>query len=248
MPISYKYKGKWVTRESFIYKNKKWYNLLNRYHKVDTTWNPVYKYNWSISNWTACSAACDGGIQTRVVNCMRNGSIVEDRYCVGAEQGAVPIRQQTCNTQMCWFPINITVSWDDNFALYLWRRSDNGITTLYKTGGGKHGGYAWGAYGNTFNYSLASNEFPLRVIVSGINVSHGGGPRHLRSYGANSQSSNGCGSPCFVFLQVEKNGTLSKIDGHDFLYWRSCPGGAQVGTYTATNPWTNNGTIVNCFQ
>ncbi len=30
------------------------------------------QYYWTVSDWGACSAACDGGVQTRAVSCMNS--------------------------------------------------------------------------------------------------------------------------------------------------------------------------------
>ncbi len=58
------------------------------------TTNPYY---WNTSAWSACSAACGGGQQTRSVFCQTTTGIAADTLCTAAK----PALTQSCNTQSC---------------------------------------------------------------------------------------------------------------------------------------------------
>jgi len=56
---------------------------------------------WQVSEWSACSHACAGGIKTRKVECVlkEDLSYLNDAVC--AKISAKPATQQNCNTQSC---------------------------------------------------------------------------------------------------------------------------------------------------
>ncbi|XP_078380418.1 A disintegrin and metalloproteinase with thrombospondin motifs 6-like isoform X1 [Oculina patagonica] len=56
---------------------------------------------WDVSEWSSCSHACAGGIQTRKVECVlkEDMSYLNDAVC--AQISAKPDTQQACNTQSC---------------------------------------------------------------------------------------------------------------------------------------------------
>jgi hypothetical protein len=59
-----------------------------------------YTYSWEISNWSQCSAGCDGGIKTRTVSCLRSdGVFVSDASCPTPK----PNEEEACNTQACTY-------------------------------------------------------------------------------------------------------------------------------------------------
>ncbi|XP_077987002.1 cubilin-like [Glandiceps talaboti] len=62
---------------------------------------PVYAY--AEGPWSFCSVTCDGGQQSRTVECIEttaNNAVVDDSNCVDA-QLTKPSEQQTCNTESC---------------------------------------------------------------------------------------------------------------------------------------------------
>jgi len=66
---------------------------------------PTYTYSFVYSGWSACSATCGGGTQTRSVSCQRNdGATVANSYC-----GTPGSTSQSCNTAAC--PTNYTWSY-----------------------------------------------------------------------------------------------------------------------------------------
>jgi len=55
-------------------------------------------YSFSYGSWSACSASCGGGTQTRSASCVRSdGATVSNSYC------GTPTTSQSCNTQACSF-------------------------------------------------------------------------------------------------------------------------------------------------
>jgi len=59
-------------------------------------------YNWSTTAWVACNASCDGGYQSRTVQCVNNAQspapVVPDASCTASTQ---PAAAQTCNSVAC---------------------------------------------------------------------------------------------------------------------------------------------------
>src|SRR5678816_1528807 len=55
-------------------------------------------YTWIAGAFGTCSAVCGGGLQSRVVACVRSdGVLVEDNSCTSPR----PDAQQACNVQSC---------------------------------------------------------------------------------------------------------------------------------------------------
>lgn len=55
-------------------------------------------YEWTVNDWTTCSALCGGGEQSREVVCEKNdGTAVGDSLCSGTK----PAMIQSCNVQAC---------------------------------------------------------------------------------------------------------------------------------------------------
>lgn len=53
-----------------------------------------FTYSWDSTWWSGCSVTCWGGIQTRTVQCLRNGTLaVADSFCSGTK----PNTSQSCN-------------------------------------------------------------------------------------------------------------------------------------------------------
>ncbi|MCB9371081.1 thrombospondin type-1 domain-containing protein [Candidatus Woesearchaeota archaeon] len=67
-----------------------------------------YTYAWAAGSWSACSASCGGGSQSRAIYCRRNdGALVSDSYCSGYK----PASTQSCNTQACTTYSWVSGSW-----------------------------------------------------------------------------------------------------------------------------------------
>ncbi|KAJ8401115.1 hypothetical protein AAFF_G00386970 [Aldrovandia affinis] len=71
-------------------------------------WRPLeiprtFVYSWKIGEWSACSATCGGGSQTRNVQCLSHDAagprLVEDSVC--AAYSPRPLSQQACSLQQC---------------------------------------------------------------------------------------------------------------------------------------------------
>ncbi len=64
-------------------------------------------YSWRVGDWSACSASCGSGVQTRAVSCVssRGGASASDSLCSGA--GAKPPASRGCPS----LPTCVTWSW-----------------------------------------------------------------------------------------------------------------------------------------
>ncbi|ALC49097.1 CG4096, partial [Drosophila busckii] len=67
------------------------------------------QHQWRLSNWTACSASCGGGLQHREPNCLENGKVLGDKLpCWTHARNKRPLRQtRVCAEQQCpahWWP------------------------------------------------------------------------------------------------------------------------------------------------
>jgi len=56
-------------------------------------------YDWKVNGWTACTAACGGGTQSRVVSCVdtSTGNLAVENNCKITK----PVTIQSCNTDLC---------------------------------------------------------------------------------------------------------------------------------------------------
>lgn len=83
-----------------------WEDLRELWVKEDdNVWYPCMGeasvYSWRSSAWSACTAICGGGIQTRTVECVdANGTVVADSTCE-LLIGPKPDTQRYCNTFSC---------------------------------------------------------------------------------------------------------------------------------------------------
>lgn len=56
-------------------------------------------YSWIVTEWTKCTAECDGGFQKRKVWCENDNHVkVKNKYCTSRNK---PVRKQACNQQNC---------------------------------------------------------------------------------------------------------------------------------------------------
>lgn len=67
------------------------------------------KFQWIVSDWSTCSAWCDGGTQTRSVKCVASGSLSTVSYS-NCDTTNIPLTAQYCNTDVkC--PLNSDTQW-----------------------------------------------------------------------------------------------------------------------------------------
>ncbi|KAJ8289642.1 hypothetical protein GJAV_G00003640 [Gymnothorax javanicus] len=85
-------------------------------------WRPLerprsFVYSWKTGEWTACSATCGGGVQSRSLQCVSHEPsgprVVEDSVC--AAFAPPPLTQQACSQSQCveysttsWSPCSVT--------------------------------------------------------------------------------------------------------------------------------------------
>ena len=62
--------------------------------------SPTYTYSYVTGSWSGCSATCNGGSQTRSVQCIQSGTGASVAYSQCGNQ-AVPASSQSCNTAAC---------------------------------------------------------------------------------------------------------------------------------------------------
>eukprot|EP01083_Nonionella_stella_P081254 223718_1 len=58
-------------------------------------------YSWIMTNFSTCTATCDGGTQYRTVTCGNDTHTVADALCLASTQGRRPPEKQLCNTRKC---------------------------------------------------------------------------------------------------------------------------------------------------
>lgn len=93
-----------------------WKTVPQIYVKTTDGWKPLYSFTWSIGAWSACSAGCGGGTQTRTVQCKRSdGTLLPDSVCANMI-GTKPATVQFCNTHTCTYYIYGNA--DDFMMLY----------------------------------------------------------------------------------------------------------------------------------
>lgn len=93
-----KISGSWrQIQNTYVKVSGTWRKVRNIYTRVNGVWKPAYSYSWNIGAWSACSASCGGGTQSRSVVCQRNDGVnVTDDLC-----SSKPATTQACNTQAC---------------------------------------------------------------------------------------------------------------------------------------------------
>ena len=107
-----KVNGQFVLAQANIKYNNQWRDAYQIYTKENNNWREVYQYRYDISDWSACSVSCGGGVQTRTATCTRSDNITkDDGYCrkYGLQK---PSLSQTCNTQSCMDSIRFTAHTD----------------------------------------------------------------------------------------------------------------------------------------
>lgn len=66
-------------------------------------------YTWQAGTWGPCSTACNGGVQTRTVECLSSaGNVV---VTTGCDLAVKPAVQQDCNTVACTLPRWVADTW-----------------------------------------------------------------------------------------------------------------------------------------
>lgn len=91
--------NKWSRVNLYIKTVVGWKEIKNIYTKTISGWRPIWVYNWFTGDWSACSASCGGGTQSRSVVCQRNDGVPKpDLFCSDIVK---PASQQVCNSQPC---------------------------------------------------------------------------------------------------------------------------------------------------
>ena len=64
--------------------------------------------SWKYSSWTACSASCGTGSQTRTASCQAGSKVVSDDECDSIQRQPT---SQTCLESVCpiWVPLNWSI-------------------------------------------------------------------------------------------------------------------------------------------
>ena len=154
MPSFYLDKGKWKEKTTSVWSkdNKKWNDLVNRYHKIDGKWYPIYKYEWKVGNWGSCSKVCDTGTQTRTVDCYRNGTKITNKSLCTKALNDTPISSQNCNTHSCLLNLPVQLSADD-YCILLGQVDNNNYNNVVVSNNTQIGNY-WTSTSTTLNLNL----------------------------------------------------------------------------------------------
>ena len=54
-------------------------------------------YSWREKEWSDCSSICRGGFRTRRVECMNGTQVIDDGWCVTANEYVKPLERESCN-------------------------------------------------------------------------------------------------------------------------------------------------------
>lgn len=112
-------------------------------------------FDWREGPWSTCSAACDGGTQTRIVTCRNGaGNVISDAVCL-SEVGPKPATSQACNTNSC--------------PLGAWQISDWSQCSA-ACGGGTQSRHARCVNGNGDPLPDAMCSAPLPALTQACNV------------------------------------------------------------------------------
>lgn len=121
----------WSSADHYVKTGDSTWSLIPQiYVKTGSGWKPLYSMKWVPQAWGACSQACGGGTQSRVVQCVRNdGRVLPDSACI-KHVGAKPPTHQFCNTHSC------TYYWaghsDDWAGLSIYHPESNSYEFLFR--------------------------------------------------------------------------------------------------------------------
>ena len=196
MPVFARVGGVWKKQNyTYVKVSGAWKTAVNTWVKVSGVWKRAYTYSYSYSGWTACTAKCGGGTQTRTASCRRSdGVTVSDAFCTasGVSKGAL---SQACNTQACYgggtYTSNATFTAPHNgtfrFTLYgggggsgkrygLEKWTGDSQNFYYQTAGGGGGGGGGAGYSAVKDqYLSAGQTVSLSVGAGGAANSGNGG-------------------------------------------------------------------------
>ena len=177
---------KWYNKTQFHVTNSKTNDTVNRFIKTNSNWNPIYSYSFvTTSDWSSCTANCDGGTQDLIKQCKRSDGVYKhNNYCINsgvaipsvasstATNNGTSVRyRRSCNTHPCLNKLSFTVQHDCGVNIRPIQVNATGSSTAVGSNGSiSRSSYGLKDYtyiGNTCSYcSWNGNPQKVQVLLS----------------------------------------------------------------------------------
>ena len=157
--------GSWKgVQNGYVNVSGTWKTMQNIWIRVASVWKPAWSYAYEYGDWSACSAGCGGGTQTRSARCRRSdGVYVDDTFCTAAGVGKEAV-SASCNTTACFS----SAGYDRSVAFTV---PHDGVYGFWLHGGGGGGGGG----GHTVNICCTGYSSEYGDLTQHVQAKGGGG-------------------------------------------------------------------------